>query len=763
MTGVVKTHISDHYLIFTVLGQSKAKNEQLCNVTEYRCYRNFSQEDFISMLQNLPFDAILNDHNLNHAWQSWHDLYMKAVNEHAPLKRKRMRSKLCPWINGDLIEAMNKRDWYHKMATKPNNPERTEFWAKYKSLRNEISSLIRNAKNDYISTLLQENGGTPNAMWKTLKLISSTKKESLTKLEVDGEDVTDSQEIAQHFNDYFVNSVNTMFNPLNFDICGNNSETSTSERDNDENLINDNESNISTYNNSYDLPVVTVDFVINEINCISVKKATGPDDVSIKLLKIACKVPNVIKSLTHILNLSLDQGDFLSEWKIARVQPIYKSGSKLSVENYRPISLLSIPSKILEKAINTDFQEYLKVNKVLTDRQFGFRPNHSCETALLCMVDQWAQNVDHGYVNGVVFIDMRKAFDAVNHTILLVKLKRAGCSERSVKWFSSYLGGRSQFVTIKGKKSSTRSLSYGVPQGSVLAPLLFSLFINDLPTSIHTGEMFLFADDATLSVQGKTMIDIQSKMNNALEEVYLWTQNNKLLLNTNKTKVMVIGSRQRIQKLNENNLNVHIRSTTIECVSHYKCLGVVVDSNLLFSKHVERVALQIKQKLGILRRLRGTFNTRYLSMIYWGYILPHALYCCTVWTNRSHHNYEIINQLHKRAAYIISGCSWYTPSEQVLVQLNWSSLQELYSKALGCMAFKCVHQLAPSLLVDKFVLHDDVAQRTTRNSNQLKLKSNSCKTEFYKRSFVNSAISYWNELPAETRCSPNLNMFKSKL
>ena len=347
------------------------------------------------------------------------------------------------------------------------------------------------------------------------------------------------------------------------------------------------------------------------------------------------------------------------------------------------------------------------------------------------MVDQWAQNVDHGYVNGVVFIDMRKAFDAVNHTNLLVELKRAGCSERSVKWFSSYLGGRSQFVTIKGgKKSSTRTLSYGVPQGSVLAPLLFSLFINDLPTSIHTGEMFLFADDATLSVQGKTMIDIQSKMNNALEEVYLWTQNNKLLLNTNKTKVMVIGSRQRIQKLNENNLNVHIRSTTIECVSHYKCLGVVVDSNLLFSKHVERVALQIKQKLGIRRRLRGTFNTRYLSMIYWGYILPHAMYCCTVWTNRSHHNYEIINQLHKRAAYIISGCSWNTPSEQVLVQLNWSSLQELYSKALGCMAFKCVHQLAPSLLVENLfytMMLLSVLRGTPTNlsSNQIVVKPSS--------------------------------------
>ena len=217
---------------------------------------------------------------------------------------------------------------------------------------------------------------------------------------------------------------------------------------------------------------------------------------------------------------------------------------------------------------------------------------------------------------------------------------------------------------------------------------------------------------------------------------------------------MVIGSRQKINALNENHLDVHIRTTQIECVSQYKCLGVIVDSNLLFTKHVEKVALQMKQKLGILRRLKSTFNTRYLSMIYWGYILPHAMYCCTVWTNRSQLNYETINQLHKRAAYIISGCSWSTPSQQVLIQLNWSTLEALYSRALACMTFKCVHHLAPALLANKFILHDDVAQRTTWNSHQLKLESYKCNTEFYKRSFVNLAISHWNNLPVETRFPP---------
>lgn len=199
---------------------------------------------------------------------------------------------------------------------------------------------------------------------------------------------------------------------------------------------------------------------------------------------------------------------------------------------------------------------------------------------------------------------------------------------------------------------------------------MFTVFINDLPTSIRYGDVFLFADDATLSVYGKSICDIELKLNQALDEVYSWTQKNHLVLNIKKTKVMVIGSRQKLQTFDEKKLHVQINRTPIECVSVYKCLGVVLDIFLLFSNHVDRVASQMKQKLGVIRRLKGTFNTRYLSLLYWGYVLPHAMYCCNVWTNRSQNNYEIINKLHKRAAYIISGCSWITPSKHVLTQLN---------------------------------------------------------------------------------------------
>ena len=211
MTGVVKTHISDHYLIFTVLGQFNGNKNKFDNVIEYRCYSNFSLENFISTLENMAFDSILNENDVNQAWQMWYDLYMRAVNEHAPIKKKRIRSKLCPWVNGELIEAMNKRDWYHKMATKHDNPESKEYWLKYKLLRNEITGMIRKAKNDYICTLLQEHGGTPTAMWKTLKLISSSKQNDHITLEVDGEEVTESQTIAQHLNNYFINSVDKYY------------------------------------------------------------------------------------------------------------------------------------------------------------------------------------------------------------------------------------------------------------------------------------------------------------------------------------------------------------------------------------------------------------------------------------------------------------------------------------------------------------------------------------------------------------------------
>ena len=384
---------------------------------------------------------------------------------------------------------------------------------------------------------------------------------------------------------------------------------------------------------------------------------------------------------------------FPTAWKTARVKPIFKSGNKLEVSNYRPIAILSVVSKFTERAVHKHFLDYLISKQILCPNQFGFRPKHSCETALLCMVDEWAMNVDNGKINGVALVDLRKAFDLVDHDILLQLLSECGCSERSLQWFKSYLSDREQFVSIQNKKSGVRNVSVGVPQGSILGPLLFTILINNLPRAVNKASVFMYADDTTISVSGTSRQEIEVQLNDVLKEVYDWTAKNKLLMNLKKTKVMMIGTKQRCSKLSDTNLNVKLNNVTVDCVNEAKCLGVTLDSHLTFNSHVNSIATVVKQKIGVLRRLRNHFDSRQLSSLYWGYVLPHILYCANVWSARSKRNYDTMNRLHKRAAYMVSKKTWFTPSNEVLNELSWPSLEKLLWKASCCMVYKCVNQL----------------------------------------------------------------------
>ena len=299
-----------------------------------------------------------------------------------------------------------------------------------------------------------------NSLWQLLKSITKVKAEKKISLTVDGEDLSEPRDVAECFNNYFVNFINDLVTEINADEIFTSSSTSTDNYSEEE-------------REEYNLPIITQDFVVKTINNLSYKKATGQDDLSVKLLKYLVNVPIVLSSLVHLLNLSVIEGIYPSDWKIARVQPIPKSGDMHCVQNYRSIAILSVLSKIIEKAVTSRFLKYLIDHGKLSPNQFGFRPNHSCEIALLCMVDEWSRRVDKGELNGVAFIDLRRAFDMVDHSILLDKLKICGCSRHSIKWFASYLRNCHQFVSIGKEKSSTKALNVGVPQGSILAPFCF--------------------------------------------------------------------------------------------------------------------------------------------------------------------------------------------------------------------------------------------------------------------------------------------------
>ena len=302
--------------------------------------------------------------------------------------------------------------------------------------------------------------------------------------------------------------------------------------------------------------MITRDFVLKQIDNLSLDKATGEDHISCKLLKMTKNV--IAESLCDIINKSLSTGVVPREWKKARVVPIFKSGDISSLNNYRPISILPIVSKIIERAVHQQLSEFLDENDLLHPNQSGFRPMHSTATALAKLVNQWSLNIDNNELSGVAFIDLRKAFDTVDHELLLHKLACIGCSNRTITWFKSYLGDRQQVTQFKGAKSHPSTIKLGVPQGSILGPLLFSIYVNSLPECIPEGIIDMYADDTTLTVSANDATVLEEKLTVALNRVMAWIRENRLVLNTDKTCVMIIGSRANLRKIESFTISLNL-------------------------------------------------------------------------------------------------------------------------------------------------------------------------------------------------------------
>ena len=309
--------------------------------------------------------------------------------------------------------------------------------------------------------------------------------------------------------------------------------------------------------------------VYSILNNLKANKSTGLDKIPAKILKLSAEI--IAPSLTYIFNLSLESGIYINEWKRARVTPIYKSEDKTKCENYRPISILPVISKVFEKEVFRQLYD----NDLLSKHQSGFRPKHSTVSALIQMCDNWLSNMDVGKINCVVFLDIRKAFDSINHEILLNKMNlNFGISGNALKWFDSYIKDREKIIC-------------GVPQGSILGPLLFLLYINDMPDSLNNTTPSLYVDDSEIYASSDNSSDLISKLNEDLKNLSRWMRENKLQIHPTKSKYMFIGSSYNI-KNNICNEPILINSTTVPRVTNYKCLGVNLDDKLCWTVILKR-------------------------------------------------------------------------------------------------------------------------------------------------------------------------------
>jgi hypothetical protein len=583
--------------------------------------------------------------------------------------------------------------------------------------------------------VINENKKDSTKLWKTLKTVISNAKKSSSVgyLETAVGLACKPQEIVQGFAQYFYEAV-------------------TNIRQNLQSLTSPVVCSVPKPNSTFRFSTIDETFVYDQLKKMKTSKSTGLTHIPARLLKDGRNA--LAKPLTVLMNRSLAEGTIPSEWKHAMVTPVYKSGSKTDAANYRPISVLPVFVKILERAVHSMVYHYLQENQLLSIYQSGFRPLHSTGTCLIDTTNKLLHNIDRGLLTGMVFLDLSKASDTLDHVRMREKLFQLGFKDSAVIWFDGYLTNRTQSITINGVVSDPQFIQYGVPQGSILGPLLFIIYINDLPSVIQNCSIQLYADDTLLFFSSNSVTLIESTLSGDLNRIISWLNRNFLFLNHSKTKIMLIGTHQRLAKVDS--FNIEAQDTKLDRVYKFKYLGVMFDSCLSWNDHIDYISAKISSRLGMLRKARKIIPRETCITLYDAMILPLFDYCSAVWDKCGKTNCDFLEKLQRRAASIIEGRR--VLQSDVNLTLSWPSLQSRREYQICLQVFKCLHGLAPVYLLHEFNYSREFHAYNTRHKDNLRLPL--AKTTKYQNSFRYNGAKIWNRLPLNLRNQTRFSKFK---
>ena len=727
-SGNILSGISDHlpqFAIFETLNKTNKRTEK-----QYRDWRLLNEQALIDDFKRTNWKDVLKLECLDAdiSFDGFFNTLEALIDKHVPTKiLSKKKSSNKPWITSGIRKSISRRDRILKQFIKEKDyTKKTVLFNNYKGIRNQTVCLIRVSKRLYFRQFFEVNISNPKNLWKGINDLVSTKppKSSANiSLKLDNKIESDPHKLADEFNKYFTN----IAQKIKQDI--------PPTRKNFHDYMS------RSVQNSFFFTPIKPEEIVAIIKKLDPHKSTGPFSIPNKVLHLLL---NEISSiLTDIFNLSFTTGKFISKLKTAKVIPIYKKkGSEQEVPNFRPIALLSNLDKIFEKLAHKRFTEFLDKNKTIFDRQFGFRKNHSTNDNLFCLTEAIREKVDKGEFSCGVFLDLQKAFDSVDHNILLTKLEHYGFRGITSKWVRSYLFDRKQYVSVENVASKPMSINCGVPQGSVLGPLFFLLYINDLQKCLKYGRSFIFADDTALLVSHTTLKALRKRLNIDLKLLHHWLCSNKIGLNVSKTETILF--RHPKKKMNYD-LKLKLHGKRLCLSQKTKYLGINIDQHLSWETQLDAVAKKLRKANGIISKLRHFLPLKTMVQVYHALFQSHVNYGLQIWAQNLPQNNRI-HSLQKSAIRLMTFSQPQTPSLPLFRQLNLFKINELLYLSNIKIAFRALNETpvaVSSVLRLKYVSNEIV---TRGNTNKM-LERYEIRTSKYGRFSIRyQSIVHWNRL-----------------
>ena len=695
-------------------------------------FKNSNFDNFRAGLSTINFDRIFESDNVDDVCRQLSSSILKVAKETILNKMVTVRPNDKPWFNGLLRRLLRIKNRSHKKAKLHNT---AQYWAKFRQDRNSYINNLKQAKKAFEENkyqVLVEEGKSNNKKWWTIlkSLLGQTNDSSFPPMCYDDRVIVDDKGKADAFNEYFSKA----------------------------SLLDDSNAELPDFqpltNMSLEVIQVTTEDVLDQLRELNISKAYGPDEISPRFLKEGKDI--LAKPLAQLYNLSLQQQKFPAMLKQANVLPIHKKDMRDQCGNYRPVSLLSANSKIFEKIVFKYVFNYFRDNLMISTWQSGFLPRSSTITQLIEIYDSFCKAVADGKEVRVVFLDISKAFDRVWHKGLLHKLKQLGIKGSLLKWFEDYLNDRFQRVIINGQFSDWIKLLFGVPQGSVLGPLLFLVFIDDVVRTVHNCDIRMFADDTCLFITVDNRDDAAAQLTEDLQHVSEWANKWLVDFSPTKTKEMIISNKDHLDLHPSLVFNNHV----IDRVQTHKHLGITLSSDLKWTTHINNLVRGSSKRLDLMRGLKYNIDRRSLETIYKSFVRPCVEYGDCLWAGTYETELSKLDNVQVEAMRIVTGATAGSNINALCQETGWQLLSERrYIHSLS-MLYKIINGEAPvylSALLPPLVR--DQTNRCLRNSNEYRVPFS--RLESYRRSFFPKTLKDWNELDSAIQERNSLESFKS--